>query len=353
MEMGDSSIREIGKSARMDMVSRPRQTVLGLRMNSMVRTTHTRRLSLSTSLGILVGQGIIFGGYTPGDPDALDGMATYTLDDGAPIAFNIPATAVNKVYQPYFSIPSMEPGPHRLEVINKGNDSTTPLAFSYIYTKNAPASAQPASQPNRLSKIIGGAVGGGLGAILLVVLLVFGVIEIRKRRSHMREEPVLTPSAPNLEVTMPHSGVVSHHFPGPQGGTYMQESMVGSGYSHIHSPALHHHTPSSVLPQPSSVQHSSLHLPSPPPSYAALPSHPPLTFAPVSKDRQTRTRRLSPTYYPSSSTPPSQPEAAVEETPQTMTPPDAVDASRNHPWKTMDGKLEEYNPYHSSSRNPK
>ncbi|KAJ3523931.1 hypothetical protein NMY22_g11222 [Coprinellus aureogranulatus] len=104
------------------------------------------------------GQGVIFGGYTQGDAAALDGQGTYSLDGSTPEPFSIPATPKGKSRQPYFKILTMDPGPHRLKVINLGNESTTALSLSYIYTKNSPALT---SQSGKTRTIIGAAVGGG------------------------------------------------------------------------------------------------------------------------------------------------------------------------------------------------
>ncbi|KAJ3505580.1 hypothetical protein NMY22_g17536 [Coprinellus aureogranulatus] len=106
------------------------------------------------------GQGIVFGGYTLGDAAALDGGGTYSLDGSAPKPFSIPATTTSRSRQPYFEILKMDPGPHRLEVINLGNESTTALSLSYIYTKNSPALT---SQSGKMRAIIGAAVGGDGG----------------------------------------------------------------------------------------------------------------------------------------------------------------------------------------------
>ncbi|KAJ3506605.1 hypothetical protein NMY22_g17192 [Coprinellus aureogranulatus] len=139
------------------------------------------------------GEGVVFGGYTTRDTTAVDGLAVYVLDDLPPIQFAIPSTGVTRSNQPYFSITDMKPGQHRLEITNKGNFSTAPLAFSYFYTKNAklPASPTPsATKSSNLPKIIGGAVGGGLGLILLAVVM--GFIFVLNRNRRRREEAKTT-----------------------------------------------------------------------------------------------------------------------------------------------------------------
>ncbi|KAJ3523928.1 hypothetical protein NMY22_g11221 [Coprinellus aureogranulatus] len=93
------------------------------------------------------GQGLIFVRYTPSrsDPAPFDGRGAYSLDGQPPTEFIIPATFTSS-RKPHFSILSMDPGPHRLEVVNKGNSSTAALSFGRIYTQNSPVSV---TQPYR------------------------------------------------------------------------------------------------------------------------------------------------------------------------------------------------------------
>lgn len=184
-----------------------------------------------TCIGCLTGQGIVLGGFTPGNTDVLDGVATYSLDFGPPTEFRIPRSAEMKTNQPYFSITNMAPGPHRLEVVNKGNISTAPLAFRYIYTKNAPIQATALSthtdastshaptqtattaesKPSDAPKFIGGIIGGGFGVLLLAALLV--LIVKRRRRRRRVANMNLTPSAFVPETRMAIPGLASSDLP--------------------------------------------------------------------------------------------------------------------------------------------
>lgn len=167
----------------------------------------------------------------------------YSLDSGIPVEFRIPASTKERKHQPYFNITAIQPGNHSLTVVNKGNDSTAPLAFSYIYTKSGPMQAAPPSYPNSTPDapaepsitdlpsakpsveakpdqgnggIIGGAVGGGLAAILLAALLCFIIIRNRRRRERVLRAWFSTPKAFVAEArTNTQSVVLSDSWPPP------------------------------------------------------------------------------------------------------------------------------------------
>ncbi|KAJ3505581.1 hypothetical protein NMY22_g17535 [Coprinellus aureogranulatus] len=126
------------------------------------------------------GQGIVFGGYTLTNPAASDGLGSYSIDGQLPTEFVIPAPSAFQ--QPYFSILTMEPGQHRLEVVNKGNSSTAALGFHHIYTKNSPVIATQ-SGPSKRPRIVGAAVGGVFGAIVIAALAIWGIVLLRRLAS--------------------------------------------------------------------------------------------------------------------------------------------------------------------------
>lgn len=221
--------------------------------------------SASNNSRILAGEGVVIGGYTPGNATLLDGLATYSLDGGPPTVFTIPSTVRTKMNQPYFNITSLGPGPHRLEVVNKGNDSTTPLAFSYIYTKNAPSPTAPAIKPKHTSKIIGGAVGGGLGVIILTALLIFLIL--RNCRCQRRPHLILPPTVPAPEESATTPDAVY-----PQVRPTLRRSSQRD--FHTESPLGRHHTATTLLSQSPSMHASVSRSQSPPPAYSDVPSHP-------------------------------------------------------------------------------
>ena len=301
----------------------------------------------------ITGEGVIFGAYTPGSATAVDGLASYILDGDSPIDFKIPATTVSKYNQPYFQITGLKPGPHRLQVTNKGNSSTAPLAFTYVYSKNAHAESTPEVRPNKVPKIIGGAVGGGLGAILLAVLLVFCVLHFRKRRQKRKEQLIVAPIAAIPEEKTGTHSVLSKNV---TGSTYVSHpQLVANQWNGQSQPsALQHHTSQPLLSQyPSSSQLSSPQ--SPPKSHTILAQPPPSQVSP--------SQHIVPSLYPASSFPPPQPALSHSSsfTPQRRTPPATV--PQNNAWanvpesqpqadvgrmtylQTTDGKPDEFNPY--------
>jgi hypothetical protein len=91
----------------------------------------------------------------------------------------------------FFNISGLDPGTHRLEVVNGGNDGTAALGLTHIYTRNSTrVSTPPVSEPPaptvttaKGSKgIIVGAVVGSVAALALIILLAYGIIIFRRRR---------------------------------------------------------------------------------------------------------------------------------------------------------------------------
>ncbi|RXW16750.1 hypothetical protein EST38_g9104 [Candolleomyces aberdarensis] len=149
------------------------------------------------------GTDIIWGGYIPGngtEPSRGPGFGSYTIDGQHPFThFVIPSNSRSQNFrlnQEFFSISGLPPGPHRLEVINEGDETTTSLALTHIYTKHSSSANQKSS-----SKVIGGAVGGGLGLILVLVLVV--VIAIRRRRRHQSDELGAAMDGKSTNAAMP------------------------------------------------------------------------------------------------------------------------------------------------------
>jgi hypothetical protein len=104
-------------------------------------------------------------------------MGYYTIDGKQPPTyFAIPIHLESRVNQAYINISGLEPGPHRLEVVNSGNAGTAALGFGYIRTKNSSGIVK------KRGKVIGAAVGASLGAVLLIGILAIFFILRRRRR---------------------------------------------------------------------------------------------------------------------------------------------------------------------------
>ncbi|RXW13708.1 hypothetical protein EST38_g12143 [Candolleomyces aberdarensis] len=124
------------------------------------------------------GTSVIWRAYTPRNSRVGPGIGQYQIDGGKLETFVIPPTAKNRNNQAYFNVTGLRPGPHRLTVMNAGNESTTALGINYITAKN---SAEMTSG-GRSGKVIGAAVGGSIGAVLLAVLGVLAIIWYRRRK---------------------------------------------------------------------------------------------------------------------------------------------------------------------------
>lgn len=146
------------------------------------------------------GEAIIWGGYVPNDPGATDGALAYSID-GQPFGsvVSIPAKRGLQFNQAYFNVTGLDPGPHTLQVVNRGNPSTAPLGLSYIYTKHAPVR----TSSNRTAKIVGGAVGGGVGAILLGMVVFFFVRRLKRRRGRPLDKATVSSGFDSDKVTTP------------------------------------------------------------------------------------------------------------------------------------------------------
>jgi hypothetical protein len=167
------------------------------------------------------------------------------IDEESRGSFEIPSRSGSWNNQPYFNVTGLKPGPHRLTVINSGNDGTTALGVSYIYMKNG--LAEPESSKGTSAKVIGGAVGGSIGAVLLAVLAIFGTIWYR-RRKRQREHDASSMGGTTLgkptSITPNSTGIKEQHTPGsPSLGPWGQPSSVLSHQASVissngpHSPS--------------------------------------------------------------------------------------------------------------------
>lgn len=96
--MQDTNTLAIRRWTLVGTAQRPRQMVPGSRMNSTVRPEICNLLQLElTCIGLLSGQGIVFGGFTPGNAYALDGLATYSLDFDPPTESQTPKSSEMKI----------------------------------------------------------------------------------------------------------------------------------------------------------------------------------------------------------------------------------------------------------------
>ncbi|KAJ2926696.1 hypothetical protein H1R20_g10414, partial [Candolleomyces eurysporus] len=135
-----------------------------------------------------IGEGVTWSGHIFND-SAVPGLGYYILDgQQPPKSFVIPATGSESLSNyAYINITGLNPGPHRLELRNGGNETTAALGFRSILTQNTLSpSFQPRKGPQTSGKTIGGVVGGALCAVLLLIIL---AILIRQRRKRRQQPP--------------------------------------------------------------------------------------------------------------------------------------------------------------------
>ncbi|KAF8873185.1 hypothetical protein BD779DRAFT_1679327 [Infundibulicybe gibba] len=110
----------------------------------------------STSLGHL---------FLPGQNQSTSN-AIYSIDKIESASFSIHASTVNLTHQVLFTSPTLDPGPHSLEVTHLGNATTPPLVLDHLVVTNnvsTPSAATSANKPSTsvlIGTIVGGIVGG-------------------------------------------------------------------------------------------------------------------------------------------------------------------------------------------------
>ncbi|KAF8873188.1 hypothetical protein BD779DRAFT_1679331 [Infundibulicybe gibba] len=128
--------------------------------------------------------------------------AIYSVDKAKPVPFSFHAsTAANISNQLLFTSPTLNPGPHSLEVIHQGNATTPPLVPDHFVVTNnvstpplqvppaasasasSPPSAAPSANKPNTSVPIGAIVGGIIGGIAVFCLAAF---LLRRRTRHKR-----------------------------------------------------------------------------------------------------------------------------------------------------------------------
>jgi hypothetical protein len=111
---------------------------------------------------------------------------TWAIDGGSPTTFNVTGYGTSNITvynELFFETPRYSMGPHSLVVTYNGDNSTTPLSFSYLVVQNgtlphstSSSSPSPSATNSSSSTNVGAIIGGVLGAaasLLIVFLLLF------------------------------------------------------------------------------------------------------------------------------------------------------------------------------------
>jgi hypothetical protein len=169
------------------------------------------------------GKGLSWVSFIPTELPHNPTSATYSIDGGSPVSFNLPglpANAGTTVYnQFFFSTPDLPPGPHTLLVVHDGTPQQTPLTLSYLIVTNTsssaatltpnsssiPTSTNPLSTPTQSASKSGGppigaTVGGVVGGVIALVLVLVLLFLYRQRRKRASQGESLL-SDPDATVT--------------------------------------------------------------------------------------------------------------------------------------------------------
>ncbi|KAF8880042.1 hypothetical protein BD779DRAFT_1764163 [Infundibulicybe gibba] len=123
-----------------------------------------------------LGTSVSWVGYTPLSNQSTS--ATYSIDGGEPELFRLNGSSRGLLDQMFFTSPNLSPGPHSLEVVYQGDNTTLPLTLNhFVIANNGTTSSQPPSVSSIIATgsdksngsapvgaIIGGVIGGIAGS---------------------------------------------------------------------------------------------------------------------------------------------------------------------------------------------
>ncbi|KAF8801614.1 hypothetical protein BYT27DRAFT_7114517 [Phlegmacium glaucopus] len=197
-----------------------------------------------------VGVSLSWYGFSPnglygGSPLAAS-PATYSIDGQTPISFQLPYEDANSLFQQkFFETAQLPAGPHTLNVVYHGNNST-PLTIQYLIIQNGTLSSTTTSisphatsstngsavsgtsTPMKSSTPVGAIVGGVVGGLALTVFIIFGFLLLRRHQKRAAEAIAIssTPQPFNYTPLYPPS-------------TTLNPSSSG-GISHSQAPQITH-----------------------------------------------------------------------------------------------------------------
>jgi hypothetical protein len=142
----------------------------------------------------MTGVGLSWYGRIPPEYPHNSSSATYSIDGGNPISFQLAGLPAGSnsllLNQIFFTTPTLTAGPHSLLVVNGGNNQTTPLNLDYLIVTNSAtstdspgttsSSANPVSTSNGTS--VGAIVGGVIGGVIVVVAIIVALLLLRRRQ---------------------------------------------------------------------------------------------------------------------------------------------------------------------------
>jgi len=170
-----------------------------------------------------------FIGSIPKDQPLQNSTATYSVDGGPRVTFDVPGLYTNllpRYGQPFFEVKNLGRGTHELVVTYNG--AAAPLVFDHLQvdggdiTQSALTRGVGDSSGGGKKKPIGAIVGGVVGGVVfLIAIAVLAVILVKRRKKKQADDAatVVTNSRP---PTQPHS---------PLSSTYEVKPLMMSGQS--------------------------------------------------------------------------------------------------------------------------
>ncbi|KAF5317886.1 hypothetical protein D9611_014856 [Ephemerocybe angulata] len=161
------------------------------------------------------GTGVSWYGFIPEEMSHPSSLATYSIDDEAPIPFVLHGILASDPESPtlynqeFFQTPLLPYGNHTLTVVHNGNDEQTPLTLDRLVVLdhtantvsvqtadiplNTSSTAAPSGANSQSAPLSSGSIAGAvIGALLLLALLIVGFI-FGRRWYRKRSRPIIQP----------------------------------------------------------------------------------------------------------------------------------------------------------------
>ncbi|KAF8801623.1 hypothetical protein BYT27DRAFT_7245077 [Phlegmacium glaucopus] len=240
-------------------------------LSDVVPNLNMTLVSGSTFNFSFIGVSISWYGFLPNGVHGITlaaSRATYSIDRQTPINFQLPSANRDTDFlfqQKWFETAQLPAGPHILNVVYHGNNSS-PLTIEYLTIQNGTlpstttllsttTSVSPHATPSTTgssvsgtstqrkgSTPVGAIVGGVVGGLALIVFIIFGFLVLRRRQKRAAEaivisstpqpfdHPPLRPSSTALDPSLPRG--ISHS-QSPQ-ITHMGSSVTYETKGHIY-----------------------------------------------------------------------------------------------------------------------
>jgi hypothetical protein len=152
-------------------------------------------------------------GFIPQELPITPSLATYSIDGGTPISFQLkglPANTTTTYNQKFFETAQLSAASHTLQVVYQGNDST-PLTLTDLIIQNgtlslttssvsslatSPTTVPSTSTPGKSPTPVGSIAGAVIGGLALILFAVLGFFLFRRRQKRVEQKPAFISTTP-------------------------------------------------------------------------------------------------------------------------------------------------------------